>query len=174
MRNYRIFKHVLPALMCILLTSFTLIADNTLRGKRLKASGRTYHTLSATTASRTPKADTLWLPVSSEIIVSGYDKPLRSYRETFLLTNGTKREMLKAAMTIIYRDMQGRQLHQRTDTLDAPIPAGETRMLRMQSWDTQHSYYYHLGQRPRTANVTPYDITCRIEFITLKPETNND
>ena len=71
------------------------------------------------------------------------------------------------ALTLTYTDMQGRQLHQRTDTLPASIPAGHTRMLRLATWDTQHSYYYHRGQKPRTANVTPYDITCHVDFMVL-------
>ena len=61
--------------------------------------------------------------------------------------------------------MQGRQLHARTDTLTADIPEGETRMIHLSTWDSQHSYYYHRGQQPRTANVTPYDILARINFI---------
>ena len=172
MRSNASHRLLLPMLLYIIVAApLSLLGDNTLRGNRLKASGRNMYPLTA--ASPQPQPDTLRLPVSPTITVSGYDKPLRSYRETLLLTNGTEREVLSIALTIIYIDMQGRQLHQRTDTLTAKIPSGETRMVRMSSWDTQHSYYYHRGQRPRTANVTPYDISCRVEFITLKPEKND-
>lgn len=142
------------------------LADNTLRKRPLKV------TVDAKESMRkTPRPavvfDTLRNPSRDSIAASGYDKPLRTNRETVLITNSTSRRVGGVAVTLDYFDMQGRQLHSRTDTLPADIPAGETRMLRMSTWDQQHSYYYHRGQIPRTANVTPYDVKCRFDFILL-------
>ena len=139
--------------------------DNTLRGNRLRTTGKAKDAILGIHRAPVLQYDTLRTPSREEIQVSGYDKPLRTNRETFLVTNSTARHIAGISITITYMDMQGRQLHARTDTLTADIPEGETRMIHLSTWDPQHSYYYHRGQQPRTANVTPYDILARINFI---------
>jgi len=169
------FKTILTLIPAIFILAVTIIAsaampiraDNTLRGKRLRVSSTARDAMMGIKTSEVTAPDTLYLPSRDSIQASGYDKPLRTNRETILLTNATSRPLQGLALTISYIDMQGRQLHERTDTLAASIPAGETRMLHLATWDTQHSYYYHRGQKPRTANVTPYGIRCRIDFILL-------
>lgn len=170
-------KRILKALSAILFL-FLLIAasshvitraDDTRRGKRLKLSADTRNVLNGITPP-TIVADTLWQPSRDSIQVSGYDKPLRTSRETFLLTNATSRTLLGVAITVSYLDMQGRPLHERTDTLSTSIPSGDTRMLHIYTWDSQHSYYYHRGKKPHTANVTPYDVRFHVDFVTLKNE----
>lgn len=158
---------IIMAVTLIASPTLPMRADNTLRGKQLKISTQARDAMMGIKVSETADADTLYLPSRDSIQASGYDKPLRTNRETILLTNATSRPLQGLALTITYLDMQGRQLHERTDTLNTAIPAGGTRMLRLATWDTQHSYYYHRGQKPRTANVTPYDIRCRIDFILL-------
>ncbi len=142
--------------------------DNTLRGNRLHPTGQARDAILGIQRAPKQKFDTVRSISRDDVKLSGYDKPLRTNRETILVTNSTADTLSGLSITIKYSDMQGRQLHERTDTLPAVIPPGETRMLRLSTWDTQHSYYYHRGQQPRTANVTPYDIIARINFI-LRP-----
>lgn len=139
--------------------------DNTIHGGRLRTTPQARDAILGIQRAPEQKYDTLRTPSREEIQLSGYDKPLRTNRETILVTNSTPRPVDGVSVTIKYTDMQGRQLHERTDTLHTDIPSGETRMLHLRTWDTQHSYYYHRGQQPRTANVTPYDIIARINFI---------
>ena len=163
------FNHapkILPA--CLILASALCgSADNTLRGKRLHPRTAPLSQVSATTTART---DTLRQPTSGQVELSGYDKPLRSAYESFLLTNLTPRTLRALCVTLDYYDMEGRQLHQRCDTLPVSVPQGETRLVRLSTWDTQRSYYYHLGRRPLTPRVTPYSIKARVDFVTLAPE----
>lgn len=112
-------------------------------------------------------ADTLRLPPRDSVSLSGYDKPLRATRETLLLTNSSSRPLGSVALTITYTDLQGRHLHTRTDTLAASVPPGQTRLVSLRSWDVQQSYWYHLGQQPRTLRVTPYAVSCTVDFITV-------
>lgn len=139
--------------------------DNTIRSGRLRTTGHARDAIFGIQRAPELKFDTVFIPAREDVQLSGYDKPLRTNRETILVTNSTPRTVGGLSVTIKYMDMQGRQLHERTDTLRADVPPGETRMLRLATWDTQHSYYYHRGQQPRTANVTPYDIVARINFI---------
>lgn len=164
---------ILSHLAASAILAFTIIAgtashmqaDNTLRGKKLKTTTRARDAINGIKVSPVISSDTLRNPSRDSIQASGYDKPLRTNRETMLITNATSRTVTGIGLTITYSDMQHRQLHQRTDTLKTMIPAGETRMLKLSTWDTQQSYYYHLSRPPRTAAVTPYTITCHIDFI---------
>lgn len=165
-------RRLLTPLAAILISvmlpgGISMLADNTLRGKKLRITSATRDAVNGIKVSPAAPTDTLCNPSRDSIQASGYDKPLRTNRETILITNSTCRPLRSVALTLTYTDMQGRQLHQRTDTMPAAIPAGHTRMLRLATWDTQHSYYYHRGQKPRTANVTPYDITCHVDFMVL-------
>lgn len=163
-------RTVMVLIIAVMASCAYVWSDNTLRGKNFKVSRETRHAMHP--APLPISADTLCNPSSIVFTVSGYDKPLRTSRETFLVTNDSQKDMKGLAISIIYTDLKGRQLHRRTDTIQADIPAGETRMLKISTWDTQHSFYYHRGQRPRTANVTPYDVKFNIDFIILNKETN--
>lgn len=155
----------MAAIACAALP-LALHSDNTIRGKRLKVAPDAVLQHS----SLGEPLDTLREPSAASVSVSGYDKPLRTPRETMLVTNSTGSEIRTLALTVTYLDMQGRQLHRRTDTIPAIIPSGETRMIHLSTWDTQHSYYYHLGRHPRTANVTPYDVRCDVLFVLTHKE----
>lgn len=169
-------RRILPPFTAILTLAVSLLAsptpplraDNTLRGKgRLRISAAARENIDGKKVSSEIPADTLFNPSRDSIQVSGYDKPLRTSRETLLVTNATSRPLEGLCVTLSYLDMQGRRLHERTDTLRTSIPSGDTRLVHLSTWDTQHSYYYHRGQKPRTANVTPYDVHCKINFILI-------
>lgn len=97
-----------------------------------------------------------------DILLTGYDKPLRSNKETIFVTNHTDRRILSITLRIDYSDMKGRQLHSRETTVNCDIPPHQTRQLTFRSWDAQQSFVYHRSQRPRRADFSPYDIRTAI------------
>lgn len=158
-------RHVTLLILTVaLLTVLVATADDTRRRGRLRPIPEA---LNPALLTSTPPLvyDTVREAPDTLVSLSGYDKPLRTSRETFLVTNRSDRTLHGMALTITYLSTDGRQLHERTDTIGVSVPAGETRMARISTWDTQHSYYYVLGQQPRTANVTPYTVTSRIHFL---------
>lgn len=98
--------------------------------------------------------------------VNGYDKPLRSRRETFFATNNGKRHIGAIAFTIKYYDTSNRLLHSVSHNLPAAIPPAETRQLSVRSWDVQNTFYYHRSAVPeRAAQATPYDVSITVDTI---------
>lgn len=100
--------------------------------------------------------------------MSGYEKTLRSRKETFFMTNRSDRPVAGIRLTLEYSDMQGRQLHKRTADIACDIPAGETRLLSVPSWDLQQAWYYFRSKPVRTnAQATPYKVSYDIEHIII-------
>lgn len=112
--------------------------------------------------------DTIIAPADTLVELSGYDKPLRSTRETMLVTNRLPRAITSLTLTITYLDLEGRELHQVTRTLNDYIPSGATRMVSFRSWDRQQSYWYHLGRPSRTPGTTPYTIRARVDSVMVE------
>lgn len=77
-----------------------------------------------------------------QISFSGYDKNQNSDKESFFITNNTDRTLTAISLYVDYATPDGRQLHRRFLKLRCAIPAGETRKADIQTWDTQHSFYY--------------------------------
>ena len=117
-------------------------------------------------------SDTLAANPDSLITFSGYDKTLRSHKETILAFNGSKDTITALSIKLTYLDMQGHQLHVRHVTLRQPLPPGERRMFTFPSWDKQNSYYFHRSEpgRLRYQSVTPYQIKIKAlrAYITRK------
>ncbi len=105
------------------------------------------------------------IPDSGDITLAGYDKPLRTRRETILATNHRADTIDSLFITIRYIDTDGRQLHERPVKIGQRIPAGETRQLQFPTWDVQQSYYYYLSTPPRAG--IPYRILARVDSLTL-------
>lgn len=91
----------------------------------------------------------------SQVAFSGYDKPQQSNSETFFITNNTDRRMSGISLYIEYRTEDNRQLHKRFFKLTCDIPAGETRMAEVESWDKQRSFYYIKSNASKKGG-TPY------------------
>lgn len=104
--------------------------------------------------------------LTHDIVLSGFDKTLTSTKETFFVTNGTPHDIHRMVIEIIYTDTEGRQLHKRNVTVKAAVPAGETRMLDIKTFDTQKSFYYRDSTPPRRRG-TPFDIRMRIISLTI-------
>lgn len=150
------------AFVAMMLHSLTADAQRTTRrGIRHKAQAQ---------ATVTAAADTIFSPADSLVSLSGYDKPLRSRRETFFVTNTSPQRISAVNITLEYFDSSGRQLHSRTITIPTDIPAGETRKVDTPSWDTQLTFYYRESPPARVATrCYPYSVTSRINYILLDP-----
>jgi hypothetical protein len=108
---------------------------------------------------------------SAEVFrISGYDKPLRSRRETFFASNldGGGR-ISRVAVTITYLDASGRMLHSRNVSVPCDIPEGETRNLSIPSWDSQQSFYFVRSTVPsRAQQATPYDVKIAVDTVFIQ------
>lgn len=77
-----------------------------------------------------------------KINFTGYDKPAGSTYETFFVSNNNDVPMRKLALDIEYLTPDSLQLHRRSVSLECDVPAGETRMVSVRSWDRQNSFHY--------------------------------
>lgn len=103
-------------------------------------------------------ADSTELTLSTDSIrMAGYDKPLTSNKEAFHLINSTGTAIIKVGVRIIYLDLKNRMFHSRELPVEVIVPAGETRLVSIPSWDIQKSFYYYLGQEPKKV-ATPYKV----------------
>ena len=111
-------------------------------------------------------------PPTSEVSVKGYDKPQRSRRETFFVTNSLPSgECIKrVAFTITYLDSSGRMLHKLSRSVDCDIPAHETRQVGVKSWDEQFNFYYVNSTVPtRGGKASSYSITMKVDTVYVAP-----
>ena len=98
------------------------------------------------------------------------DKPLNSRTESLFITNRLDRELTEVTLRLSYSDAKGRMLHEATRKLRVIIPSGATRRVEFPSWDRQQTFYYLHGRKPRTANVSPFDVACKVESAVVSPE----
>ena len=118
----------------------------------------------AVTGRKTSPGDTLTV-TSGLITVSGYEKPLRSNRESAMFTNNSDRTVCGLMLDISYSDMKGRELHRRNVKLECDIPPRATRQIYWPSWDRQFTFYYHRSPKPRRGLATPYSVKCDVDTI---------
>lgn len=123
----------------------------------------------AATTATTPPRDSVMAVGSEAMTLRGYDKPLRSRKESLFVTNTLAVGVSRVHLTINYLDMEGRQLHSAARWIDTDIPAGQTRQVAFPSWDTQQSFYYHLSRSPKT-QAAPYRITAAIDSVAITPD----
>ncbi len=140
--------------LIFLVYSFTAYADKTTR-RGLKV---------APAKETVVKSDTLdlFVPSPGMIRLSGYDKPLRSTKESIFVTNASRRTLRFIDLEITYFDESGRQMHKRNIKLSVNIPGGETRQLTFPSWDKQRNLYYVRSGKPRISDGTPYSISAKV------------
>lgn len=149
----------LSVLTLILIAATAVYAERTTR-RNLKPAK------TDTEISLTPAYDTVATPDASVISVNGYDKPLRSRRETFFATNNSTESIARIAFSIRYFDSKQRLLHQTVHNVPADIPAGETRQINIPSWDTQFNFYYLRSAIPQRAQqATPYDVRINVDTL---------
>ncbi len=113
-----------------------------------------------------PVYDTIAAPGIDRVEVKGYDKPLRSRRETFFTTNTGTATIRRIAFTISYYDLDKHLLHRASHNVGADIPPGETRMIGVRSWDVQQAFYYTRSTvGHKSAKATPYDVEIAVDTV---------
>lgn len=110
-------------------------------------------------------------PDAADVSVRGYDKPLRSRRETFFVTNNLKKENLRRLyMSFTYLDASGRMLHSEQRELDCDLPPAETRQFNVPSWDVQQNFYFVRSTvSNRAAQATPFDVKIIVDSVAVAP-----
>ena len=98
---------------------------------------------------------------SAEVKFSGYEKPLRSHRETMFVANNSKDTIKAMTLSIGYYDTSGNMLHQREVNITTNIIPGQRRMIDFPSWDKQQVFYYikSVPSSRTRGSATPYTIT---------------
>lgn len=120
----------------------------------------------ADTAAAVPAVECVVAAAAHEVVLSGYDKPLRSRRESVFATNADSlRTVCQIWLTATYYDLSDRMLHRRSASVDCTLPPRQTRRLEMPSWDTQCSFYYYLSEPPVRAAGIPYKVTLAIDSL---------
>lgn len=124
---------------------------------------------STANAAAVAAVDTIAQPEPHAVDINGYDKPLRSSRETFFATNNGKNNIAGIAFTISYFDTSAQLMHKTHHNVSTDIPAGETRQIAVRSWDKQQAFYYNRSTVPvRAAQATPYDVKIEIDTLFVK------
>ncbi|MDE5797235.1 MAG: hypothetical protein K2H75_08985 [Muribaculaceae bacterium] len=100
------------------------------------------------------------------ITFSGYDKEPQANVESFFITNNTDRVLKSLTLVIYYRTLDGRPLHSRRVTVEPDTSPGTTVRVNIKTWDRQHTFYYHRGNRPRK-KATPYEVAFHVESFIL-------
>lgn len=114
----------------------------------------------------TPVADTVAVD-SGAVVIAGFEKGLRAVRESMFVTNRSGRDISAIWLTITYKDMDDRMLHKASHTVEIDIPAGETRMVEVPTFDRQNLFYYHLSPLPpRAKHATPFKVWAEVEKVT--------
>lgn len=93
-----------------------------------------------------------------KVAFAGYEKEAGSSKESFIMINPSCYDISGIEIRIKYSDLQGRMFHSRNVKESCYIPSGETRRFDIKSWDTQHTYYYYLGNEPKRV-ATPFQVS---------------
>lgn len=103
---------------------------------------------------------------ADSIKFSGYDKPVTASKESFHIINTSDIAIKKVGIRITYFDLKNRMLHLREETVDCHVPAGETRLTAISSWDLQHTFFYYLGPEPKRV-ATPYKVVIELLWVEI-------
>ncbi len=118
---------------------------------------------------RTERFDTIVEPRADAVRFSGYEKTNQSNRETFFITNNLEGDstIIAIELTLTYFDTDGKQLHERMETIRCILPPGETRSASLRSWDSNHAFHYHLSTPPARRRSSPFSVRSRLNRIVL-------
>lgn len=110
--------------------------------------------------------DTVYAGVADSVSVSGFEKAQTATRESMMISNNGSADLVAVGIDISYLDMQGRMLHKASHHVAEIIPAAETRMVNVPSFDRQNLFYYHLSPMSRrAAQATPFDVKVEVKYV---------
>lgn len=107
-----------------------------------------------------------------DFTVAGFEKPLRSRRESFFVTNNTDRDIISLRVRLIYYDLDDRMLDTRTVDAAVDVASGETSRVYIRAWDLQDVFYYYRSARPRSGVATPFKVSVTVTGAVAKPLTH--
>lgn len=107
-----------------------------------------------------------------DFILAGFEKPLRSRRESFFVTNNTDRDIISLRVRLIYYDLDDRMLDTRTVDAAVDVAPGETSRVYIRAWDLQDVFYYYRSARPRSGVATPFKVSVTVTGAVAKPLTH--
>lgn len=156
---------------CIVLIAIALATAIEAYGRKQRTTRGNVSRRSLPAETAAAPTDTFFIPDSCEVSLYGYDKPLRSRRETVFVTNMTERNITGVSVTTQYVDGKGRRFHETKRRIKVAVPAGGTRKADYPSWDTQQSFYY-IGSRRQRTQGTPYSVRQSVDTVFFsRPET---
>lgn len=97
-----------------------------------------------------------------DFTLAGFEKPLRSRRESFFVTNNTDHDIIALRVKLIYYDLDDRMLDSRIVDADVDLAAGETCRVYIRAWDLQDVFYYYRSARPRSGVATPFKVAVTV------------
>lgn len=101
------------------------------------------------------------------IVVTGYDKPATSLKESFFVTNNTGRKIVAVKFSIRYLTIDGRELDNVVREVKKSISPGQTSRIDLQAWDTQRSFHYCKSRSSQKRATMPYDVRIIPVAVTL-------
>lgn len=107
-----------------------------------------------------------------DFTLAGFEKPLRSRRESFFVTNNTDRDIISLRVRLIYYDLDDRMLDTRTVDAAVDVAPGETSRVYIRAWDLQDVFYYYRSARPRSGVATPFKVSVTVTGAVAKPHTH--
>lgn len=107
-----------------------------------------------------------------DFTLAGFEKPLRSRRESFFVTNNTDRDIISLRVRLIYYDLDDRMLDTRTVDAAVDVAPGETSRVYIRAWDLQDVFYYYRSARPRSGVATPFKVSVTVTGAVAKPLTH--
>lgn len=107
-----------------------------------------------------------------DFTLAGFEKPLRSRRESFFVTNNTDRDIISLCVRLIYYDLDDRMLDTRTVDAAVDVAPGETSRVYIRAWDLQDVFYYYRSARPRSGVATPFKVSVTVTGAVAKPRTH--
>lgn len=103
------------------------------------------------------------LPAFDEnaVTMRGFNKRVADNYETFFVQNNTQLHITAITVTMRYTSTDGTLLHERTIGIPCDVMPGTSRQVSVDSFDSQHMFYYYLSGKPRKS-ATPFNVSVRL------------
>ena len=95
-----------------------------------------------------------------------YSKKKSDARESFMLVNNTSHHISHVEITFRYTDVNGAQLHERTEMVECDLPPYSTRQASVKSWDKGNRFYYYKDKSRKGA--IPYKVMIKVQIYDVR------
>ena len=146
---------VMISLICILAAS---VLSSEARKVRLSLKTPKEVPMESVSRPKSERIDSLALAeLADSISFAGFDKTAPSSKEYFFIVNDSPWPLSWIKIRLTYRDMSGRMLHRREESLIIDLPQKETRIVTIPTFDKQKSLYYYKSRAPRNGGM-PFQV----------------